>query len=62
MNKKLEQAKDIALLLSDRDDTDVAEDDIQAWHEWDIYEWIEAWGHVWVKDKEEWVNDEDLPD
>jgi hypothetical protein len=54
MDNKYQQAKDIALLLSDRDDTEVDETDIESWAEWDLYGWLEAWGHIWAEQEAAW--------
>lgn len=50
---KEDQGRDIALAIAQNEDTDVTVQDVKGMHEWDIYEWIEAWGYEW--DGNEWV-------
>lgn len=57
IDPKEQQAREIALILSERDDNDVTEDDVEGWRDWDIYEWIEAFGYEW--DGNEWVLEDD---
>lgn len=48
-------AKDeIAAHILENYNTDVTAEQIETWLEFDLYEWLEAWGFVW--DGQEWAN------
>ncbi len=57
LNQKEERGRDIALCIVDSEDTDVTPDQMKVWPDWDIYEWIEAWGYLWQEG--EWVLDDE---
>ena len=43
-NRRYEDAKEVAMLILDQEDTEVTEEQIEEWDEEDLYAWLRAWG------------------
>ena len=50
IDRKYSEALDLGLLIvaNHEDETDVTENDVRGWPDYDLYEWLEAWDHVWI--------------
>lgn len=48
MNEKERLARDLAETIVDTQDTSVTKEQLAAMKSWDVYEWLEAWGYVWL--------------
>ena len=49
-DRKYSEALDLGLLIVSNhgDETDVTENDVRGWPDYDLYEFLETWGHVWI--------------
>lgn len=60
--RKRAHAQDLAQSICDANESDqdfVRSEDIETWSNYDLYEWLEAWGYEW-DDINGWVNLEDI--
>ena len=53
MDAKEREARDLAEMIAVSQDTDVEPDNLAAWPDYDVYEWLEAWGYSW--DGQGWI-------
>ena len=53
MNRQERLARDLAETLTDTQETEVQPDTIAGWPDYDVYEWLAAWGFHW--DGQQWV-------
>ena len=57
---KYDEAKEIAQHIIENQDTDVTMEQVAAWRNFDLFEWLETWGYTWYR--EDWqrsVGDDD---